>query len=172
MDDPSPVARKGIDRKIDAAGVSLTFDTGKLDSIEFKPGYQFRNPPAPYREKWKNLDPIGDARIKAGMTHDEFTAYLKAWEKRANKLGARKVDSEDLATNEYGISFTRESFIDSINVSLGPSRKTGRGGRWNDEWTAFFATKMDHQLSGVPVSSLQSLSAFCDEFNTVARKKQ
>lgn len=171
VDDSSPIARKGIDKKIQIRGISLKFDTGRLNEIEFAKDYQFKNPTKPYPAAWKNFDAIDDKKLAPGITREEFLAYLDVWEKRANKLGARKVDSEDLNENEYNISTTQNQFMDGIHVSMGPSRKTGRGGRWCDGWSAFFATETDHKFTGATVGRLQSFSAFCDEFNTAARTK-
>ena len=47
-DNPSPVARKGIDTILKIGMVSLEFDSSKLHSIIFERGYQFKNPPTPY----------------------------------------------------------------------------------------------------------------------------
>jgi len=170
VDDPSSIARKGIDKKIEIKGVSLSFDTERLSEIEFTKGYQFKTPPKPYSKAWKNFEVIDDKKVIANMSREEFLMYLAAWEERAKKLGAQKVDSEGLNENQYNVLVNRDEFMDMIHVSMGPSRMTSRGGRWADGWSVFFTTETDHKLSGTPVGRLQSISAFCDEFNTVARK--
>jgi hypothetical protein len=170
FDDPSPIARKGVDKKVEIKDVLLSFDTERLSGIEFTKEYQFKTPPKPYSKAWKNFDVIDDKKVIANMSREEFLTYLAAWEERAKKLGAQKVDSEDLNENQYNVSVKKNEFMEMLSVSMGPSRKTNRGGRRADGWCVFFTTETDHKLSGTPVGKLQSISAFCDEFNTVARK--
>src|ERR1041385_4453838 len=106
-DNPCPVARKGIDTRIKIKGVSLEFDSGRLNTIEFRKGYLFKNPTKPYAKTWKNFVVIGERRIEPGMERAQFVAYLAAWEKRAEELGAKKTELEDLKEDEFRVSDTQ-----------------------------------------------------------------
>jgi hypothetical protein len=172
IDNPLPVARKGTDKKIKASRLSLEFDSGRLRSIEFARGYQFDNPPKPYAQEWKNFDVILDKRVGGRMPREEFIAYLASWEMRARALGADKVAIPDLKEDQFRFSFETDKFSDMFHLSMGPSRRAGGGGIWTDGWTAFFAMKSDVVSDFEPYGELKSLCAFCDEFNTVARRKE
>ena len=98
-----------------------------------------------------------------------FFGYLAAWEERAVSIGAEIVKSGDLTSVQFVISITQDQFFDMIHISMGPSGRAGGGGIWSDGWTAFFVMESRRRKDEV-VGSLQSLSAFRDEFNTVARR--
>ena len=168
---PQFIARKGIDRRISTSGLTLEFDTGRLKSIEFSNGYQFKNTLAPYAESWKNFEIIGNHRIKAGMNRDEFVAYLEAWEVRAKNLCAESIELDDVKENQYRFGFCKDEFSEMFSSILGPSRRAGGGGIWADGWVAFFSMPTEAEIKSGTVIELRSLSAFCDEFNTVARRK-
>jgi hypothetical protein len=171
MDIPIRIARKGIDKRLKAHNLSLEFDSGKLKQIGFEGEYEFRNAPEPYPESWKNFAVIGPTKISGKMFRKEFLTYLKAWEERAKTLGAEPVEAgEDLKHQQYAVGIVEDDFADMIVVNTGPSRRAGGGGLWCDGWCLFFATESDHQKGGVEVGRLLSLSAFRDEFNTVARR--
>jgi hypothetical protein len=171
VDIPIKIARKGIDKSLKTDNISLEFDSGKLKRMSLEAGYEFKNPLTPYPEPWKNFPAIGATRISGQMFRRIFLSYLKAWDARARNLGGRRIQAgEDLADREYSIAVVRDDFADMIVVNMGPSRRAGGGGLWCDGWCLFFATESDHQRSGVEVGRLQSLSAFRDEFNTVARR--
>jgi len=171
IDIPSRIARAGIDKKIVAQGISLQFDTERLNTIEFSKDYRFKNPAKPYSQSWKNFEVIGDLGIKGRMDRDDFIAYLAAWEFRARELGAEKVDLEDLVENQYRFSFDKDQFADMFHLAMGPSRRAGGGGMWADGWTAFFTAESDASAKRVSGGKLESLCAFCDEFNTVAKRR-
>jgi hypothetical protein len=57
-DDPSPVARKGVDKLLRTALLGLEFDSGKLDTITFEQGYEFRNPPSPILSHGRTLSQL------------------------------------------------------------------------------------------------------------------
>jgi hypothetical protein len=162
IDNPIRVARKGIDKRITTDVVRLDFDHELLKGIEFRGTYTFKNPPQPYVKTWKNFVRIGDRAVCQSMNREEFLAYLNDWETRAQTLGARKAKAADLGEDEYRLSVTGDQFFDSIHIPMGPSRRSGGGGIWTDGWTIFFTMKE-------PAAKLNSVSAFCDQFNTVAR---
>ena len=175
-DIPVRIARKGIDKSLKAENLSLEFDSGRLKRIRFEGDYKFKNPLEPYSEPWKNFDGIGSTRISGKMSREEFLAYLKKWEDRAKTLGAEQVEAgEDLGAEQYSVGIMQEDLmgfaIDMVVVNMGPSRRAGGGGLWYDGWALCLTTKSHHQQAGVEVGRLTSLSAFRDEFNTVARKK-
>jgi hypothetical protein len=163
IDDPSSVARRGVDRKVRARNLALEFDAGRLRGIEFLKDYSFKTPPEPYSEAWKNFCSFGDNQIKTGMTRDEFITYIAAWEVRARELGAEKVESPDLQNDQFRFTFDKDQFTDMFHLAMGPSRRAGGGGIWADGWTAFFKLKDD-------LTVLDSISAACDVFNSVARR--
>lgn len=171
VDTPFRIARKGIDKSLKCGNVVLKFDTEKLKGVEFEQSYGFENPLIPYPEDWKNLPQIGEARISKGMSREEFLAYLKVWEERAKNLGAEPVEpDENLNGQQYWVWTERDTYADMAGINMGPSRRAGGGGLWCDTWCVFFTMESDHQRSGVEVGRLRSLSAFRDEFNTVARR--
>jgi hypothetical protein len=169
VDDPSPIARRGTDKKIILKGVTLSFDSDRLNEIEFTDTYSFKNPPTPYKEIWKNFGPIQETTIRRHMTRRDFLAYLALWEDRAKTSGAKRTESDDPAVGQYRIDYTTNSVVDMISISLGPSRSTGKGGFWSDAWTICFTTEFDRKLTGTKVGILTSLSALSDKFNTHAR---
>ena len=174
VDNPSSVARKGIDKQIRLKGVTLSFDSGLLQRMVFSDNYQFKNPPCPFVESWKNFEPIEGKSIKSHMTRAEFLAYLALWESRAKARGKTKVDFREMAEGQYRVSFTKESIIDMVRISFGPSRSMGRGGLWHDSWRACFTTEGSVRLFRVrdkPVGVLDFLSVNEDEFNTNGRRK-
>jgi len=171
VDIPIRVARKGIDKRLKSRNLSLEFDSGKLTRIIFEREYEFKNSPQPYPECWKNFPTIGGSRIFGQMSRRDFLLYLKAWDQRARTLDGRRIaPGEDLTNREYSIGIERDDFADMIVVNMGPSRRAGGGGLWCDGWCLFFNTESDHMRNGVEVGRLLSLSAFRDEFNTVARR--
>lgn len=130
--------------------------------------YRFVNPPAPYAESWKNPVPINTLKIEGGMLRDDFLRYLGAWEEHVQSLGVTRVEFGELLPKQYVISSERNRFRDMIHVSLGPARRSAGRGLWCDGWSAFFA--MRPESASVPSrGTLESLTAFSDEFNTVAR---
>ena len=169
-DNPLSIARKGIDKKITTNQFSLEFDEGRLRSIEFRESFSFAYPPKPFAQEWANLGPIGDYKIERTMTRDQFVNYVGVWELRAQKLGAVLVGHPDLAMNEFRHSFDKDRFCDMFHLAFGPSRRAGGGGIWASGWTAFFSKETDRDWNVARGSELKTLTASCDEFNTVARK--
>jgi len=162
VDNPLRSARKGVDKQIRAGFVRLDFDSELLKQIEFREGYTFKHPPKPFTEPWKNFVVIEDQCTRAGMTREEFESYLRAWEKRAQELGARRRESGDLGEAEYRMTMTRDAFFNDVHISMGPSRRASGGGIWADDWHVFFSVDQ-------PVATLKTVSAFCDQVNTIAR---
>ena len=172
IDDPIRIARKGIDKLLKTDGLTLRFDTDRLKDIQFRPPYQFINPLTPYPEQWKNFDKIGAMGLRSRLSREEFLSYLQEWEKRATSLGAEKMPFGDLSERQYSISIDRDEFFDAIHVSIGPSRRAGGRGIWCDGWGISFTKTNQHSSSGkIEAELLESISAFRDEFNTVARPK-
>ncbi len=170
VDNPSPVARKGIDKQIKTTDLILEFDSGRLNRIELVGSLHFKNPLTPFPEPWKNLVQIDGARIRYGMPCEEFENYIALWEKRAKLLGASSI-AGDMNANQFHFSFTRDQFMHLFHLGMGRSRRAGGGGIWADAWAAFFATDW-HEKRGNPFGGLVSLCAFRDEFNSVARRPE
>ncbi len=174
MDSPLPIARKGTDKTLTHGNVTLDFDSGRLMRIQFETGYEYRNALMPYPEPWKNLPAIGRASVTGKMLREDFISYLKLWEERAAAMDSRVVEAgSDLAFNEYSVGIVQETLmdfhIDMIALNMGPSRRAGGGGLWCDGWILTFGTPSDSDGEDT-LGRLRSLSAFRDEFNTVARK--
>jgi hypothetical protein len=171
IDDPLRVARKGIDKLLRVNGLTLRFDQGRLKQMEFKEPYQLKNPLTPYPESWKNFDVIGEERIRNGMPRDEFLAYLHEWDRLAASHGAKKVEFGDMTEGQYAIGTHRSEFYDAVHVSMGPTRRAGGGGIWCDGWNISFKKVTEPLPAGSrdPIV-LESISAFRDEFNSVARR--
>lgn len=171
-DNPSRVARHPQDKIIETKNVCFEFDNGRLRTIRFKDHYVFERDLTPYPESeaWKNFPVLGFKRIFRKMHRDEFVAYVGKWQARAASLGAQRIDGNNIASTEYDISIHIDQFLNSIHISMGPSRRAGGGEIWCDGWTAFFAHKRDGRLLPQDECVLESLSVFRDEFNTVARR--
>jgi hypothetical protein len=122
------VARKNKDKIIKVKGLSLDFDSEKLNKIEFLSGYQFKNPLNPCNKSWKNFEIVDDKRVIPNMSHDELASYIESWDKKATHLGAKNVESEDLQDAEYRFSFLRDEIFNMVCVTMGKSR---RGQWWN-----------------------------------------
>ena len=103
------------------------------------------------------------------MSRDDFLNYLALWEKRAQNLGAEKINFNDLHSKQFAVSVSRDKFMDMLNISMGPTRRASARGLWCDTWTAFFTMNRGSQNPEVKPELLSTLSAFRDEFNTVAR---
>jgi hypothetical protein len=108
-DIPMRIARKGIDKSLKTDNLSLEFDSGKLKRIRFEGGYEFKNPPTPYPEPWKNFPSIGTTRISGGMIREDFLAYLKGWEERAKTMGAEPVEAGEEIVRAEPASERRKS---------------------------------------------------------------
>jgi hypothetical protein len=173
VDRPLPIKREGVDKNIEARGLVLSFDTGRLNRIELQEPLHFKNPLTPYPEPWKNFPKIGGFQIHYGMSHEEFASYMTKWEERARSLGAESTEADDFEAHQFRFSFIREEFMlmHMFAMIMGPSRRARGGGIWADGWTAFFAMKADEK-QGRAEGTLLSLSAFRDEFNSVARRPE
>jgi hypothetical protein len=167
-DIPMRIARPGIDKQLELETFSLEFDSGRLRKITLKAGYKYFNPPTPYSESWKNFPSIGSRKISEGMPRRAFLVYLAAWKRRAANLGAKRTQVGDFSGQQFSVSFQRDSFVDMVLIDMGPSRRARGGGIWCDGWIATFA--LPDSPSGTVPGTLESLSAFRDEFNSVARK--
>ena len=165
-----PPYRKGVDKMIRLKDVCLIFDAGKLRSIEFGRSYRFDTPPTLYREIWKNLEPIRENQIRGRMSRHDVLVYLAAWEERARAFGKEAMAFGNMTEHQYAISAERTFYMDMIQISIGPTRKTGGGGLWCDGWSFCFSIASDEQRTGEREGTLESLTAFRDEFNTVARR--
>ena len=144
--------------------------------MEFLEDFDFKIPLTPYAEDWKNLNGLGFGR---NMTRGAAAGYLSTWEKRVGALGARKIEcGNDLSASEFSTYSSDE--VEDLNapsiywsvlgINMGTSRRAGGGGLWADGWIIHFATARDADLYQVPIGQFRSISAFCDEFNTAARK--
>jgi len=167
IDNPLRIARKTVDKIIKTANLHLDFDSGRLCRVTFADEYQFKSPPTPYPEEWKNFPVIGARKIYRRMPREEFLSYVSAWEQRAIGLGAEKIDMDDLTTEQFAVSICRDEFWDSVCLNMGQSTRAGGGGIWCDGWIATFK-KQETELGA---EILEELSAFPDEFNTVARRR-
>jgi hypothetical protein len=168
-DHPLLADRKGIEKVIKTQSLLLEFDSGRLKAIVFRDDYEFKNPPAPYPEPWKNLSAIGAKKIYPKMSRADFLSYLADWEQRAIDLGGEKTDSGDLTSRQFAILITRDRFIDMIHISLGPSRRGGGQSIWCDGWSLNFTIDLDIPSQKTTPGLLEFISAFRDEFNTIAR---
>jgi hypothetical protein len=105
------------------------------------------------------------------MPRDEFLGYLHKWAQRAVSFGAKEVGFGDLTEGQYSIATDRTDYYDAIHVSMGPSRRSGGGGIWCDGWNITFKKTNERLPPGSPDPSLlESISAFRDKFNSVARR--
>jgi hypothetical protein len=163
-------------RILETKELTLAFDTGRLSNMEFLEDFDFRIPLTPYAEDWKNLNGLGFGR---DMTRRAAVGHLSTWEERVITLGARKIDcGNDLSAGEFSTYSSDEDehlkilSIDwsVLGIHMGKSRRAGGGGLWTDGWIIHFATARDADLYQVPIGKVRSISAFCDEFNTAARK--
>lgn len=158
-------------RIIKTSQLKMTFDNGRLSTMEFLGGFNWDIPLKPYCEAWKNLEPIGELRIRYGMERREVLNYISAWEKEAAALGATKVRFGDLSARQYAITEDQDEIWDMVGISMGVSRRAGGGGIWTDGWHFDFITERESKGSPLLTGRLHCLSAFCDEFNTTARRK-
>jgi hypothetical protein len=164
-------------RILETKELILTFDTGKLMHMEFLQDFNFERPLTPYADDWKNLDCLP---FKKEMSREEAVGHLSTWEKRVSVLGARKIEcGDDLSSNEFSTYSFNEEDEDMktlgidwnvFGINMGKSRRTSRGGLWTDGWSIEFTTARDAKLNQRPIGRFRSVSAFCDEFNTAARK--
>lgn len=168
VDHDTRITRPGIDKIMQLPNLSLSFDVDRLKGIKFQGGYGFEHDPAPFAGPWKNFPALGARRFHRGMTREACIAYLGAWESRSHALGAKGSSAEDLLEGQYRIAFYQDEYCDMISVNFGPTRKTSGGGRWGDGWTISFSIDSGRDQTGRP-GLLKNVSAFCDEFNTVAR---
>ena len=124
------------------------------------------------RKTWKNLDPIDDKSIEIGMNFCEVEVYLRLWATRAKAYGMKRRRTPYLGKNEFQIYFIKMDDYQTFGINFGTSRRVGPHGigSWSDGWIGSFvaASKTSQRL---PLGALNSLSAFCDEFNTMARFK-
>jgi hypothetical protein len=169
--DDSGISRAGTDFSLEAPGMKIDFDTGKLVGITFDAAYSFNEAIAMFPDAWQNLEPIGAVRMKKGMLKSEFQEYLKAWEARAKQSGARRNDGNKLLQKgEYSVRLTQDDFTDMISIGFGPERSTGKGGSWGSGCIVSFVTGKLAPMSRQKAGTLDSISVLCDEFNTHARR--
>ena len=152
--------------------LKLTFDAGNLSTMEFLRDFDFAVPLEPYSEEWKNFAPLDGMKVGNDINRRGADEYLAAWEKRAGIFGARKVGHGDLLSNEYSIYSDDDDTWSVIGVTMGKSRRAGGGGLWADGWILQFASVRDAERHRMPAGQFLSISAFCDEFNTTARKNE
>jgi hypothetical protein len=77
MDIPNRIARKGTDKSLKTGNLSLEFDSGKLKRIIFESEYEFKIPPQPYPEAWKNFPAIEATKISGKMVREDFLSLLE-----------------------------------------------------------------------------------------------
>lgn len=144
-------ARTGIDQRITLPHAAVHFDTGRLARIEFR---RMSDPLTPFEESWKNLDPIGEVRLKAGMTVTEVNAYLEAWEKRAAAAG--KVRDQHFRVGQS--STARGGRL----IWMQSGRRSPAGG-WMDAWSLGFTMPAKDSTQE---PKLVAVTASCGELNT------
>lgn len=159
-----------LQKMIKTAGLILTFDAGKLMRMEFLTGFNSQMPLAPYAENWKNIDSFTFPILAGEMSRHDAAGHLADWEIRAQKLGATKVEPGDLEANEFYTYSVELDFWNALGINIGKSRRAGGGGLWTDGWIISFTTDQEAESRQVPSGMIRSISAFCDEFNTAARK--
>jgi hypothetical protein len=163
IEKPTRITRPDIDRFLDLETFQMRFDTGRLCHMTFGAQFEFVSPLDPYPEDWKNFPAMGGRKIYMKMPHEEYLAYVAAWEERAVSLGAEKVEAgNELTATQFSVAEIRDNDWHYGCVNLGSRRRTSGGGLWFDGWGATFELG-----SETPV--LLKLSAFRDEFNTRAR---
>lgn len=118
----------------------LTFDADRLVRIGYR---KMSEPPAPFRQLWKNFTPIGEQQVTIGMTKVAFWEYLEAWEKRAE---ARQLQKD----RDYKVRTTTSERTDAFIISM-------RGARGWDSWVVNFTAKSRPQ-------TVISIDASCAEF--------
>jgi hypothetical protein len=165
-----PPFRRDIDKTITLKNVVLSFDHDKLTTIEFQYPYGYTYPPTPYPEMWKNLANIGGQKIFQETSRSCFVTYLDAWQARANSLGIFKTEFGEMSAQQFSLAFEQNEFRDMVQINMGPTRRTGGKGLWCDGWTARFS-RGQVRVPKIPAEMLVSLTAFCDDFNTIARQR-
>lgn len=159
-------------RIIETDALILTFDAGQLMRMEFLVNFNFKIPLAPYSAEWKNFERSDFTSLGPETTREEANQALGVWEDRAAKLGTRKVEAgDDLAANEFSVYSAEIQFWNALGINMGKSRRAGGGGLWADGWIIQSTTENDGDLHKNSCGVFRSLSAFCDEFNTAARRK-
>lgn len=138
--------------------------------MEFLVNFDFQIPLPPYSEAWKNFERSDFPPLGCDTKHEAVTEYLAAWEKRAIALGARKVELGDLSSNEFSTYSEELEYWNVLGINMGKSRRAGGGGLWTDGWIMQFTTVNDAESHKTPSGFFRSVSAFCDEFNTAARR--
>ena len=174
---PPEIARHVPQQKIiETSELILTFDAGRLMRMEFLQDFNFDRPLTPYADDWKNLEGM---RFEKEMTRAEASVHLLTWEKRAQALGASSIESgNDLSSSEYSLwSSDEDEDLKTLSldwnvlgINLGKSRRAEGGGLWMDGWIINFASARDAELHQASPGIFRSVSAFCDEFNTAARR--
>ncbi len=160
-------------RIINTNELILTFDAGRLTTMEFLSNFAFNIPLAPYPTEWKNFAAACSTWLKANATREVVAELLDIWEKRAIKLGATKADDgNDLSRDEFSVYSEERDFWNTLGINMGESRRAGGGGLWADGWIIQFTTEQDGDLHKHSRGVFRSISAFCDEFNTAARRKK
>jgi TonB family protein len=167
--DLSPIARRGEDHVLWAGPVTLKFDNRKLVEIAVRSDFDFRLGLAPWAEPWRNFDAIGSLQITAATKKAEFLTYLAAWQERAARAGARKVERTGLLqAGEYAVTITDDGIIDMIQIAFGPERSAEAGGTWGDGIAINFVPAQSDHLKRKP-GTLTGITFSCDEFSTQNR---
>lgn len=171
---PSILARHFPEQRIIATNkLILTFDAGRLTTMEFSSNFAFNIPLSPYPKDWKNFEATDFISLGANATREEVAKSLRIWEARATKLGATKVEAgEDLSVNEFSFYSQEIEFWNALGINMGESRRAGGGGLWADGWIVQFTTTSEIEMHKGPKAAFYSITAFCDEFNTAARRKK
>jgi len=167
------MSRPGIDFTVTTGSVMLHFDTGKLDRITLDYAFDFSMPLIVYDVSWRNFDAIGKLHLTKGMTKADFVKYLAAWEKRAQAQGAVRSANHDglLRDREYDIDSTVvEPLFDAILIGFGPERSIGKNGSSGDSISVSFVTAGMAPVDRRKAGTLDSVTFFCDEFNTRSRR--
>jgi hypothetical protein len=154
--------------------VTLEFDSGRLNDITFNESFDFGIPLSPYTDEWKNPPIFADTRLRGAMPMDAFERYLARWKADLIKKGFQEVEGvHSLKENEFSMRHSQDKFSNSFHLSFGPSRQARGGGLWMSGWHFAFSTDIDVLLGRgrKAKDSLMQVSAFNDEYNTVARSQ-
>ena len=170
--DPHSMAKPGIEKIISTKELILRFDSGKLKQMEFTEYFDFGLPLSPFKEEWKNFSTFNDLKIKVGMEFIQFQKIVQLWEEALQKSGLKKIEKGGLEGREYRINFISNKLFNTCHIALGPSRKTSKGGLWQDAWHFDFSPDKPLRgglMHGFGPNHLIKITAFNDEFNTFAR---
>jgi hypothetical protein len=143
-----PASRSASYRVLQLDPYSFRFENGMLSGI----GYGRRNEtPAPFRQLWKNLTPIGDLTAGVGVTKNDFMVYLEAWR-------ARAADGRLEHGRHYTIREDKTERFESVVISMYSDRVSQTGLRTSDMWVVNLSPP------GRANQRVSRIDAICGEF--------